>query len=87
MKNKHDNTRLTTKDISAYCQVSKSTVLEWIKSDKLKAFSLPSGHYRIDKENFKAFLTRWNMPVKGWPFEVEEVMAIKGTLKPIAGVL
>jgi len=61
--------RLTTGNISAYCQVSKSTVLEWIKSDRLKAFRLPSGHYRIDKKDFKDFLIKWNMPVKGWPFE------------------
>ena len=65
---KKQNTRLTSKDIAAYCQVSKSTVLEWIKSNRLKAFRLPSGHYRIDKEDFRAFLIRWDMPVRGWPF-------------------
>ena len=61
--------RLTSRDIAAYCQVSKSTVLEWIKSERLKAFRLPSGHYRIDKNDFKTFLERWNIPVRGWPFE------------------
>ncbi|RPH39752.1 MAG: helix-turn-helix domain-containing protein [Burkholderiales bacterium] len=70
-KNRPENIRLTSKDIAAYCQVSKSTVLEWIKSDRLKAFRLPSGHYRIDRKDFKDFLTRWNMPVKGWPFEIK----------------
>lgn len=64
------STRLTSKDIARYCQVSKSTVLEWIKSDKLKAFRLPSGHYRIDREEFRAFLVKFVMPVKGWPFEI-----------------
>ena len=63
------NIRLTSGDIAAYCEVSKSTVLEWIKSERLKAFQLPSGHYRIDKKDFKEFLIKWNMPVKGWPFE------------------
>jgi excisionase family DNA binding protein len=63
------NIRLTSGDIAAYCEVSKSTVLEWIKSEKLKAFRLPSGHYRIDKKDFKDFLVKWNMPLKGWPFE------------------
>ena len=61
--------RLTSRDIAAYCQVSKSTVLEWIKSERLKAYRLPSGHHRIDKNDFKAFLERWHIPVKGWPFE------------------
>ncbi len=63
--------RLTSRDIAAYCQVSKSTVLEWIKSGRLKAFRLPSGHYRIDKKDFREFLEQWNIPVKGWPFERE----------------
>jgi two-component system, OmpR family, response regulator VicR len=63
------NIRLTSGDIAAYCQVSKSTVLDWIKSERLKAFRLPSGHYRIDKKDFQDFLVKWNMPVKGWPFE------------------
>ena len=57
--------RLTSRDIAAYCQVSKSTVLEWIKSGRLKAFSLPSGHYRIDRKDFRDFLERWDMPIKG----------------------
>jgi excisionase family DNA binding protein len=65
-KNYRYNTRLTSRDIASYCQVSKSTVLEWIKSDRLKAFRLPSGHYRIDKKEFREFLERWNMPVDHW---------------------
>jgi len=63
-----DNVRLTSQDIATYCQVSKSTVLDWIKKDKLKAFSLPSGHYRIDKKDFRDFLETWNMPIKSWLF-------------------
>jgi excisionase family DNA binding protein len=66
-----ENTRLTTAHIADYCQVTKSTVLVWIKSNKLKAFQLPSGHYRIDKEYFKKFLIKWNIPVIGWPFETK----------------
>ncbi len=63
------NIRLTSQDIANYCQVSKSTVLEWIKSERLKAFRLPSGHYRIDKKDFREFLEKWNMPIKGWLFD------------------
>jgi excisionase family DNA binding protein len=63
------NVRLTSRDIASYCQVSKSTVLEWIKSDRLKAFRLPSGHYRIDKKDFREFLEQWNIPVRGSLFE------------------
>ena len=70
-RNERSNIRLTTRDIASYCQVSKSTALEWIKSGRLKAFSLPSGHYRIDKKDFREFLETWNIPVKGWLFEDE----------------
>lgn len=68
-RNLFKSIRLTSGDIAAYCEVSKSTVLEWIKSERLKAFRLPSGHYRIDVKDFRDFLTKWDMPVKGWPFE------------------
>jgi len=56
--------RLTAKGVGMYCQVSKSTVLKWIKDGKLQAFRLPSGHYRIGKEDFRDFLERYNMPIK-----------------------
>jgi excisionase family DNA binding protein len=68
-RNHRNSVRLTSRDIAAYCQVSKSTVLEWIKSGRLKAFSLPSGHYRIDRNDFREFLEAWKMPIKGWLFE------------------
>ena len=67
-----ENVWLTSSDIATYCQVSKSTVLEWIKSGTLKAFSLPSGHYRIDKKDFREFLKRWDMPIKAWLFGYED---------------
>jgi len=70
-KNFRQNTRLTSRDIANYCQVSKSTVLEWIKSGRLKAFRLPSGHYRIDKKDFRVFLEKFEMPVNGWLFNNE----------------
>ncbi|OGO06350.1 MAG: hypothetical protein A2Y92_00390 [Chloroflexi bacterium RBG_13_57_8] len=65
------NIRLTSRDIANYCQVSKSTVLEWIKSDRLKAFRLPSGHYRIDKKDFRDFLEKWSIPVNTWLYNGE----------------
>ena len=69
--NHQENIRLTSRDIAAYCQVSKSTALDWIKSGRLKAYRLPGGHYRIDRKDFRAFLERWHMPIKGWLFDPE----------------
>ena len=55
---------LRARDVAMYCRVSKSTVIKWISDGRLKAFRLPSGHYRIDKEDFRAFLERYAMPIK-----------------------
>ena len=57
-------TPLSSRAVGRYCQVSKSTVLKWINDGKLQAFRLPSGHYRIDKEDFRDFLERYSMPIK-----------------------
>ncbi len=54
---------LTTGRIAAYCQVSHVTVLKWIKSGKLRAYAIPSGHYRVREEDFKDFLIAHDMPV------------------------
>jgi len=74
MRKKHlqENVKLTSSNIATYCQVSKSTVLKWIKDDDLKAYQLPGGHFRITKALFKDFLEKWNIPVKGWPFEEDK---------------
>jgi excisionase family DNA binding protein len=62
---------ISPKVVARYCQVSKSTVLKWIKDGLLQAFRLPSGHYRIDKEDFRDFLERYDMPIKAELFGSE----------------
>jgi len=62
---------LTPRVVAEYCQVSKSTALKWIRDGKLQAFRLPSGHYRIDKEDFRDFLERYGMPIEGELFGSE----------------
>ena len=57
---------LTPTFIAEYCQVSNGTVLQWIKDNKLKAFSLPGGHYRIEKGVFREFLVHYGIPVEEW---------------------
>lgn len=64
---------LAPRVVAEYCQVSKSTVLRWIKDGKLQAFRLPSGHYRVDREDFRDFLERWAMPIREWLFKSESV--------------
>jgi len=73
------NFALSPSVIARYCQVSKGTVLRWIRDSKLQAFRLPSGHYRVDKTDFRDFLERWNMPIKEWLFESETRCARRST--------
>jgi len=54
---------LTTSEVARYCRVTTDGVVKWIRSDKLKAFSTPGGHYRIRRDDFREFLERFDMPV------------------------
>jgi excisionase family DNA binding protein len=54
---------LTTGDVARYCHVSQVGVLKWIKNGKLKAYSTPGGHYRIQRQEFREFLQQYKMPV------------------------
>lgn len=64
---------LTPRVVAEYCQVSKNTVFKWVKDGKLQSFKLPSGHYRIDREDFRDFLDRHIMPLKEWLFKSESI--------------
>jgi excisionase family DNA binding protein len=44
------------------CGVSNTTVLRWITTGRFPAFRLPGGHFRINKEDFSAFMTKYHIP-------------------------
>lgn len=50
--------------IAKSCGVSNTTVLRWITTGQLPAFRLPGGHYRVIKDDFSDFLTKYHMPVQ-----------------------
>jgi len=54
---------LTTGQICAYCHVSHVTVLKWIKEGRLKAYTIPSGHSRVQRSDFREFLVQYQMPI------------------------
>ncbi len=54
---------LTTGVIAQYCGVSKVTVLRWIEKGHLAAFRLPSGHFRIHRDDFGKFLVNHSIPI------------------------
>jgi len=43
---------VSTGFITRRCGVSNTTVLRWIADGKLPAFRLPSGHYRVGRDEF-----------------------------------
>lgn len=55
--------------IAKCCGVSNTTVLRWITTGQLPAFRLPGGHYRIEREDFSNFLTKYSMPVRNMHLE------------------
>ncbi len=67
---------LTTGQVAAYCHVSHVTVLKWIKEGRLKAYTIPSGHYRIQKQDFHEFLVQHKMPVEEAFFAEEAVKVL-----------
>jgi excisionase family DNA binding protein len=59
----------TTYQIGKFCQVNIRTVIRWIETGKLKAYSTPGGHRRVKWSDLIAFLTHNRMPI---PKELEE---------------
>lgn len=59
----------TTYQIGKFCQVNIRTVIRWIETGKLKAYSTPGGHRRVKWSDLITFLTQNRMPI---PQELEE---------------
>lgn len=59
----------TTYQIGKFCQVNIRTVIRWIETGKLKAYSTPGGHRRVKWSDLITFLTHNRMPI---PRELEE---------------
>ena len=53
----------TTFEISQICGVNPTTVQNWVKGKKLRAFQTPGGHRRVRREDLVAFLREFGMPV------------------------
>ncbi len=53
----------TTFEISQICEVNPTTVQNWVKEKKLKAYLTPGGHRRVKREDFVAFMREFGMPI------------------------
>ena len=48
--------------VAKRCNVSRTTVYRWIIGGHLKAYSLPSGHFRVKPDDLAEFCKAFNMP-------------------------
>jgi len=58
-----ENTTYTTHEVSGFCGVDLTTVINWIEEGKLPAYKTPGGHRRILKEDLILFLKKYKMPI------------------------
>jgi excisionase family DNA binding protein len=54
---------ISVTNIASYCMVTRTTVSRWIREKKIRAFRLPSGHFRVTVNDFKGFLEQYGIPV------------------------
>ncbi len=59
----------TTREVGNFCGVDLTTVINWIKQDKLKAYKTAGGHRRIKREDLRKFMEKYSMPI---PEEIKE---------------
>lgn len=53
----------TTFEISQICGVNPTTVQNWVKGKKLKAFQTPGGHRRVRREDLISFMKEFSIPI------------------------
>jgi excisionase family DNA binding protein len=53
----------TTFEISEICEVNPTTVQNWVKERKLKAYTTPGGHRRIRREDLVSFMQDFGLPI------------------------
>jgi len=54
---------LTTFEISRICEVSPTTVQNWIREGKLKAHLTPGGHRRVLRADLTRFMREFGIPI------------------------
>ena len=53
----------TTFEISQICGVNPTTVQNWVKANRLKAFQTPGGHRRVRHDDLMHFMKEFGMPI------------------------
>ena len=53
----------TTHEVSKFCDVYPTTVINWVKEGLLSAYSTPGGHRRIRRDDLLKLMKKNNMPI------------------------
>ncbi len=53
----------TTHEVSRFCNVYPTTVINWIKEGLLPAYTTPGGHRRVKKDDLLNLIKKNNMPI------------------------
>lgn len=53
----------TTHEVSKFCDVYPTTVINWIKEGMLPAYTTPGGHRRIKRNDLLKLMKKNNMPI------------------------
>ncbi|MFH1725422.1 MAG: response regulator [Elusimicrobiota bacterium] len=53
----------TTFQVARFCDVYPSTVISWVKQNKIEAYATPGGHRRIRKSDLLEFLKKFKLPI------------------------
>lgn len=64
MGNSKDKKPYTTGEVADLSHVTINAVKKWINAGKLKAFRTPGGHYRINRDDFKDFVSEFRLQIK-----------------------
>lgn len=63
--------------IAKMCRVSRTTVYRWIINKQLKAYALPSGHFRVRPIDLSAFCRAYQIPDPYQDREVPQTTAVR----------
>jgi len=64
MANSNQKKPYTTGEVANLSHVTINAVKKWINSGKLQAFRTPGGHFRITRDDFKDFVSRYRLQIK-----------------------
>lgn len=53
---------ITTGQAARHCEVSVPTIRRWVKEARLRGFTTPGGHVRLELDEFRRFLRAHGMP-------------------------